>query len=147
GSGTIGATTAARASPDGHTLYAGYTTETVVMPQLMKNAKYSIDDFEPVAVTALVPLVLIGSQHLRAGSLQELLAELRAQPGKFSYGGSIGSPSHITGAWFNRLNQVEVSHIPYRGGGQAVADVIGGHIDLFYAGLGAAKGAIDAGAV
>jgi tripartite-type tricarboxylate transporter receptor subunit TctC len=51
------------------------------------------------------------------------------------------------GAWFNRLNNLTVTHVPYRGGGQAVADVIGGHIDMFYAGLAAAKGAIDSGAV
>jgi tripartite-type tricarboxylate transporter receptor subunit TctC len=50
-------------------------------------------------------------------------------------------------AWFNRLNKLDVVHVPYRGGGQAVADVIGGHIDMFYAGLAAAKGAIDSGAV
>jgi len=146
-SGSIGAMTAARANPDGYTLYVGYTTETVVIPQLSKNAKYSIDDFEPIAVTGLVPLVLIGSHRIRAGSLRELIAEVRAEPGKFSYGGSIGSPSHIVGAWFNRLNRLEVGHIPYRGGGQAVADIVGGHIDMFYAGVAAAKAAIDSGAV
>jgi len=72
---------------------------------------------------------------------------LRAAPGKFTYGGGIASPPHVMGAWFNRLNNLTVTHVPYRGGGQAVADVIGGHIDMFYAGLAAAKGAIDSGAV
>jgi tripartite-type tricarboxylate transporter receptor subunit TctC len=119
GSGTIGASVAARAAPDGYTLYVGYTSETVVVPQLSKGVKYSIDDFEP----------------------------LRAAPGKFTYGGGIASPPHVMGAWFNRLNNLTVTHVPYRGGGQAVADVIGGHIDMFYAGLAAAKGAIDSGAV
>jgi tripartite-type tricarboxylate transporter receptor subunit TctC len=147
GSGTIGAGVAARANPDGYTLYVGYTSETVVVPQLLKNPKYSIDDFEPIAVTGLVPLVLIASKNVRAGNLQELVAELRAQPLKFSYGGGIASPPHIIGAWFNRLNKLEVTHVPYRGGGQGVADVIGGHIDMFYAGLAAAKAAIDSGAV
>jgi tripartite-type tricarboxylate transporter receptor subunit TctC len=147
GSGTIGATVAARANPDGYTLYVGYTSETVVVPQLSKNAKYSIDDFEPIAVTGLVPLVLITSKNVRAGSLQQLIEELRAQPGKFTYGGGIASPPHVMGAWFNRLNNLNVVHVPYRGGGQAVADVVGGHIDMFYAGLAAAKAAIDSGAV
>jgi tripartite-type tricarboxylate transporter receptor subunit TctC len=147
GSGTIGATLAARANPDGYTLYVGYTSETVIVPQLSKAAKYSIDDFEPIAVTGLVPLVLITSKNIRANNLQQLIEELRAQPGKFTYGGGIASPPHVMGAWFNRLNKLIVTHVPYRGGGQAVADVIGGHIDMFFAGLAAAKAAIDSGAV
>jgi tripartite-type tricarboxylate transporter receptor subunit TctC len=147
GSGTIGASVAARAAPDGYTLYVGYTSETVVVPQLSKGVKYSIDDFEPIAVIGLVPLVLIASKNIRAANLHELIEELRAAPGKFTYGGGIASPPHVMGAWFNRLNNLTVTHVPYRGGGQAVADVIGGHIDMFYAGLAAAKGAIDSGAV
>jgi tripartite-type tricarboxylate transporter receptor subunit TctC len=147
GSGTIGASVAARAAPDGYTLYVGYTSETVVVPQLSKGIKYSIDDFEPIAITGLVPLVLIASKNVRAANLRELIEELRAAPGKFTFGGGIASPPHVMGAWFNRLNNLTVTHVPYRGGGQAVADVIGGHIDMFYAGLAAAKGAIDSGAV
>jgi putative tricarboxylic transport membrane protein len=147
GSGTIGAMTVARAAPDGYTLYEGYTSETVVVPQLMKNAKYSIDDFEPIAVTGLVPLVLVASKSIRASNLRELIAELAAAPGKHTYGGGIASPPHIIGAWFNRLNKVDVTHVPYRGGGQGIADVVGGHIDMFYGGLAAAKPAIDSGSV
>ena len=147
GSGTIGATLAARAAPDGYTLYEGYTSELVVVPQISKSAKYSIDDFEPIAVTGLVPLVVITSKNLRANNLQEFIAELRAAPGKHTFGGGIGSPPHIMGAWFNRVNDLKVTHVPYRGGGQAVGDVVGGHIDIFFAGLAAAKGAIDSGAV
>src|SRR5262245_35627501 len=59
-SGTIGATQVARASPDGHTLYAGFTTEMAVVPQLSKSAKYSLDDFEPLAVAGIVPEALVG---------------------------------------------------------------------------------------
>src|SRR5262245_39033 len=61
GGATIGATLAARANPDGHTLYAGFTTEVAVVPQLSKNVKYSLDDFEPIAVTGVIPVVLIAS--------------------------------------------------------------------------------------
>jgi tripartite-type tricarboxylate transporter receptor subunit TctC len=147
GSGTIGATVAARANPDGYTLYFGYTSETVIVPQLSRNAKYSIDDFEPIAVTGLVPLVLVAAKQIRASNLRELIAELRAAPRKFTYGGGIASPPHVIGAWFNRLNNLDVTHVPYRGGGQGVADVVGGHIDMFYGGVAAAKAAIDSGAV
>lgn len=146
-SGTIGAALVARASPDGHTLYAGFTTEMAVVPQLSKSAKYSLEDFEPIAVTGIVPVVLIASKKVQATSLSSLLDELAAAPGKYTYGGSVGSPSHIMGAWLNRIRNLTVTHIPYRGGAQAVGDVSGGHIDLFFGGVSAAKGAIDAGLV
>ncbi|MCC6779974.1 MAG: tripartite tricarboxylate transporter substrate binding protein [Hyphomicrobiales bacterium] len=147
GSGTIGATQAVRATPDGYTLYVGYTSETVVVPQVSKGSKYTIDDFELIAVTGLVPLVLITSKKVRADNLRDFIAELAAQPGKYTFGGGIASPPHIAGAWFNRINKLDVVHVPYRGGGQAVADVVGGHVDMFYSGLAAAKGAIDSGSV
>src|SRR5262245_21465077 len=146
-SGTIGATQVARATPDGHMLYAGFTTEMAVVPQLSKTAKYSLDDFEPIAVTGIVPVLLIASKNVRATPLSDLLDELRQAPGKYTYGGSLGSPSHIMGAWLNRIRNLNVTHIPYRGGAQAVGDVSGGHIDMFYAGVSVAKGAIDAGLV
>ncbi len=146
-SGTIGAAYAAHAAPDGYTLYAGYTSEMVVVPQLSKNVKYSIDDFEPIAVTGLVPVVLIASKTIQANTLKELIAELHEFPGKYTYGGSLGSPSHIMGAWLNRLYGLNTVHVPYRGGAQSVADVMGGHIDMFYAGVAVAKAAIDSGSV
>jgi tripartite-type tricarboxylate transporter receptor subunit TctC len=146
-SGTLGATQVARANPDGHTLYAGFTTEMVVIPQLSKSAKYTLDDFEPIAVTGIVPVMMIASKNVQASSLGALIADIRRAPGKFTYGGGPGSPSHIMGAWLNRLRGLDVTHIPYRGGAQAVADVSGGHIDMFYAGVAAAKGAVDAGLI
>jgi tripartite-type tricarboxylate transporter receptor subunit TctC len=145
--GTLGAMTAARAAPDGYTLYVGYTGETAIIPQISKNAKYSIEDFEPIAITGVIPLALIVSKNMRANTLQELIAEIRAQPGKFTFGGGIGAPPHVMGAWFHHLNNLKVNHIPYRGGAQAVQDVVGGHIDMFYGGVAAAKGAIAAGSV
>jgi tripartite-type tricarboxylate transporter receptor subunit TctC len=147
GGGTIGATLAARANPDGHTLYAGFTTEMAVVPQLSKNAKYSLDDFEPVAVTGIIPVVLIVSKNVRAATLPDLIEELRRAPGKYTYGGGPGSPSHIMGAWLNRIRKLDVPHIPYRGGAQGISDVSGGHIDMFYGGVSAVKGAVDGGLV
>jgi tripartite-type tricarboxylate transporter receptor subunit TctC len=146
-SGTIGAGYAARAAPDGYTLYAGYTSEMVVVPQISKDVKYSIDDFAPIAVTGIVPVVLIASKNIHATTLKDLIAELRQSPGKYTYGGSLGSPSHIMGAWLNRLYGLNTVHVPYKGGAQSVADVMGGHIDMFYAGVAVAKAAIDSGSV
>jgi len=146
-SGTIGATQVARANPDGHTLYAGFTTEMAVVPQLSRNAKYSLDDFEPIAVTGIIPVVLIASNKVRANSLPGLIEELRQAPGNYTYGGGLGSPSHILGAWFNKIRGLNVTYIPYRGGAQGVGDVSGGHIDMFYGGVSAVKGAVDSGLV
>jgi tripartite-type tricarboxylate transporter receptor subunit TctC len=142
-SGTIGATLAARANPDGHTLYAGFTTEMAVVPQLSRNAKYSLDDFEPIAVTGVIPVVLIASKTMRATTLPDLIEEVRQAPGKYTYGGAPGSPSHIMGAWLNKIMNLNVPHIPYRGGAQGISDVSGGHIDMFYGGVSAVKGAVD----
>lgn len=147
GGGQIGATSVTRANPDGHTLYVGYTSETVIGPLISKAPKYSIDDFEPIAVTGLVPVVLITSKNMRATNLRDLIEEIRASPGKFTFGGGIGSPSHVMGSWLNRLKDLNATHIPYRGGAQAVGDVVGGHIDMFYAGVAPAKAAVDGGSV
>jgi tripartite-type tricarboxylate transporter receptor subunit TctC len=147
-SGTIGIGQAMRAAPDGHTLYIGYTAETVVVPQISQSAKYSVvDDFEPIAVTGLVPVVLMVSKNVKADNLQDFIAELRAYPGKYTYGGGHGSPPHVMGAWMNNLKQLNVTHVPYRGGAQGINDVVGGHIDMFYGGVAAGKAAIDSGSV
>jgi tripartite-type tricarboxylate transporter receptor subunit TctC len=147
-SGTIGIQTALRAKPDGYTIFVGYTAETAVAPQIAKHLTYSaIDDFEPVAVTGLVPVVLMVSKNFKANTLQEFIAEARANPGKYSFGGGVGSPPHIMGAWMNKLRDLNVAHIPYRGGAQGVNDVIGGHLDMFYGGVAVGKAAIDGGSV
>src|SRR3954469_16744150 len=147
-SGTIGIGQAMRANPDGYTLYVGYTAETVVVPQMSQTAKYSVlDDFEPIAVTGLVPVVLMASKNVKADNLKDFIAELRANPGKYTYGGGHGSPPHVMGAWMNNLKQLNVTHVPYRGGAQGINDVVGGHIDMFYGGVAAGKAAIDSGSV
>jgi tripartite-type tricarboxylate transporter receptor subunit TctC len=145
-SGTVGITGALRAKPDGYTLFVGYTSETVVMPQISKTAAYSvIDDFEPIAVTGLVPVVLMVSKNVKANTLAEFIADSRANPGKYTYGGSVGSPPHIMGAWMNKIRGLDVTHIPYRGGAQGVNDVVGGHLDMFYGGVAVGKSAIASG--
>ena len=147
-SGAIGIQAALRAKPDGYTVFVGYTSETVVGPQIAKHLTYSaIDDFEPVAVTGLVPVVLMVSKNFKANTLQEFIAEVRANPGKYSFGGGAGSPPHIMGAWMNKLRDLNVAHIPYRGGAQGVNDVIGGHLDMFYGGVAVGKAAIEGGSV
>jgi tripartite-type tricarboxylate transporter receptor subunit TctC len=147
-SGTIGINTAMRANPDGYTLLNGYTSETVVVPQISKTIKYSVvDDFEPIAITGIVPVVLIVSKNVRADNLKDFIEEMRASPSKYTYGGGIGSPPHVMGAWMNKVRGLDVRHVPYRGGAQGINDVVGGHIDMFYGGVAAAKAAISSGSV
>lgn len=148
GNGLVGINLARRSPPDGHTLFVGYTAETVILPQISKAADFSVvTDFEPVAVTGLVPVVLLVSKKIQANNLSELIDEIRANPGKYTFGGSIGSPPHLMGAWLNKLKNLDVRHVPYRGGAQGVNDLIGGHIDIFYSGVAPAKSAVDTGQV
>jgi tripartite-type tricarboxylate transporter receptor subunit TctC len=147
-SGTIGVGQAMRAAPDGYTLFVSYTAEAVVVPQISPNAKYSIlDDFEPIAITGLVPVVLTVSKNIKADNLKDFIAEVRANPGKYTYGGGYGSPPHIMAAWMNKIRDLDVRHVPYRGGAQSVNDMVGGHIDAFYGGIAVSKAAIDSGLV
>ena len=147
-SGTIGINAAIRAKPDGYTIFVGYTAETVVVPQIVKNAKYSVvEDFEPIAITGLVPVVLMVSKNVKANNLTDFIEEVRASPGQYTFGGGIGSPPHIMGAWMNKLKGLDVRHVPYRGGAQGVNDVVGGHIDMFYGGGAVGKPVIDSGSV
>ena len=147
-SGTLSLTAAMRANPDGYTLLNSYTAEAVVVPQISKTHKYSMtDDFEPIAVTGLVPVVLMVSKNVQADNLKDFIAEVRANPGKYTFGGGYGSPPHVIGAWMNKLRSLNVQHVPYRGGAQGINDVVGGHIDMFYGGVAAGKAAIDGGSV
>ena len=103
--GTIGMQTAMRATPDGHTLYVSYTAEAVIVPHISKNTKYSVvDDFEPIAITGLVPVVLmVSKQTVKAENLKDFIEEMRANPGKYTFGGGNGSPPHVMGSWMNKL--------------------------------------------
>src|SRR5262249_39668513 len=91
-SGTIGATLVGRADPGGHTLYAGFTTEMAVLPQLSRSAKYSLDDFEPIAVTGIIPVVLIASNKVPATSLPALIEELHRPRQPIPYSGRVAQP-------------------------------------------------------
>ncbi len=147
-SGTTGLLAAMRATPDGYTLLNSYTAEAAVVPQISKAHTYSAaDDFEPIAITGLVPVVLMVSKNIKAMTLKDFIAEVQANPGKYTFGGGYGSPPHVMGAWMNRLRGLNVQHVPYRGGAQGINDVIGGHIDMFYGGVAAGKAAIDSGSV
>ena len=135
--GTIGADNVAKSLPDGHTLLLTGTPH-VIAPWLYKNLTYdTLKDFAPVAMVASGPYVLVvNPQRLAAGSVRELVAAAKAQPGKIDFASSgNGSAQHLVGAMFNQMAGVELNHIPYKGSGSAMQDLISGQVSVSFAGI------------
>jgi tripartite-type tricarboxylate transporter receptor subunit TctC len=144
-SGTIGASSVARAQPDGYTLLLGYTNEMVIAPELSKDVSYRLTSFEPIAFGGRTPLVLVGSPKLAPNTLQELIATLRAGGRRYTYAAGTSSPPHFTAELFKRATGVELDHVFYKGSAQGVSDVLGGHVDLYFAGIPAARSLVESG--
>lgn len=131
--GNIGGQIVARAKPDGYTLLLAYSGYQVGNPHLFKKAGWDpIKDFAPVAMLTKAPQVLTARANLPANSLLELIAYTKANPGKLNYASSgNGSIQHIAGELFKQLTGTFITHIPYKGSGPAVQDLMGGQVDLF----------------
>lgn len=132
-SGNIGNSYVARAKPDGHTLLVSYSGYHVGNPHLFKQAGWDpIKDFAPVAMMTRAPQVIAVSPKVPANNLQELMAYAKAHPGKLNYASSgNGSIQHIAGELFKQLTGTFITHIPYRGSGPAVQDLMAGQVDIF----------------
>jgi tripartite-type tricarboxylate transporter receptor subunit TctC len=132
GSGNIGNQVVARAKPDGYTLLVSYSCYHVGNPHLFKQAGWDpIKDFTPVAMLTRAPQVIAARPNLPANSVSELIAYAKANPGKLNYASSgNGSIQHIAGELFKQLTGTFITHIPYRGSGPAVQDLMGGTVDL-----------------
>jgi len=132
--GNIGGQIVARAKPDGYTLLLAYSGYQVGNPHLFKKAGWDpIKDFAPVAMLTKAPQVLTARANLPANSLLELIAYTKANPGKLNYASSgNGSIQHIAGELFKQMTGTFITHIPYKGAGPAVTDLLGGQVDLFF---------------
>ena len=131
--GSVGAAMAARASPDGYTLLLGGGGTHVINPVAASRPLYDpVKEFDPIAVLAATGLVFAAHPSFPAKTLGELIAYAKANPGKLSYGSAgVGSFNHLTGELFKSLTGIpEIVHVPYRGGGPALTDVLSGHIPL-----------------
>jgi tripartite-type tricarboxylate transporter receptor subunit TctC len=145
-SGQIGAAEVARAAPDGHTLMLD-ASSFAVNPGLYAKLPYdSAKAFTPLAVLALYPNVLVVTPSFAPRNAQELIAMAKARPGTVSFASSgNGSAQHLAGELFRARTGVDMTHIPYKGGGPAMNDVIGGQVPVFFANIASGLGHIKGG--
>jgi tripartite-type tricarboxylate transporter receptor subunit TctC len=132
GGATIGAQAVARAAPDGHTLLYGTPGPQIVNPWLMRSVPYDpVKDFAPVAGYKRAPNLLAVHPSIPAQNVAELIALAKARPGTLSFASSgIGSSSHLAGEMLKFLGQVDITHVPYRGTGPALTDLLGGTVSM-----------------
>jgi tripartite-type tricarboxylate transporter receptor subunit TctC len=130
---TLGADFVAKAKPDGYTFLMGAVHHTIAS-SVYKKLPYDFQkDLMPVSVVALVPNVLVVNPSVPARNVQELIALAKAQPGKFSYGSNgAGTAQHLIGSQFQTMGGVDILHVPYKGSGPLVTDLLGGQINMSF---------------
>jgi len=145
-SGQIAASAVARANPDGSTLLVD-ASSFAVNPSLFPKLPYDSDaDFAPLGIIALFPNVLVCHPGFEARSVKDLVRLAKAKPGTISYASSgNGSAQHLAGALFEERSGARLVHVPYRGGGPAMNDVMGGQVPLFFANVASSLGFIQSG--
>jgi tripartite-type tricarboxylate transporter receptor subunit TctC len=132
--GNIGNQFVAKAKPDGHTLLLAYSGYQVGNPHLFKKAGWDpIKDFTPVSMLTRAPQVVAARANLPVNNLRELVAYAKNNPDKLNYASSgNGSIQHIAGELFKQMTGTALTHVPYKGAGPAVQDLLGGQVDLFF---------------
>ncbi len=146
GSTVIGTEIVAKSPPDGHTLFITPAPFTIV-PSLMKRLPYDPQkDFEPVTLINTTPLVTAVNPGVPAKNVRELIALAKSKPGALNFGSSgSGGSNHLAGELFNAMAGVKLVHIPYKGNAPALADLVGGHVDIVFNGLTSAIPLIRSG--
>ncbi len=148
GSGTTtGGLFVAKSAPDGYTLLIATSSTVAIAPSIYKNLAYDPTvDFTPISMVAQVPFVLITHPSLGTPTLADFIKLARAKPGELSYGsGGAGAPHHIFMELFKSMTGTDVKHVPYRGGGPALQDIVAGHIPVGFADVGPALELLNAG--
>jgi len=144
---TIGSKEAAVAEPDGYTLLYSSASGLVLAPMLQKNAGYDpITSYDPIALVAASSNILVVNPGVPAKTVQELVAHAKANPGKVNFSsGGIGVLPHLIGEMFKARAGIDVVHVPYRGGGPSINDVVAGQIDFTFEGTSVLLPLIQAG--
>jgi tripartite-type tricarboxylate transporter receptor subunit TctC len=135
--GNLGADQVAKSSPDGHTLVLMDVGNLAISPSLYKLPFNPLSDFEPVAMVGYSPHLLVTSSQVPANNVAELIAWAKAQKGKvnFAAAAGMGSAPHLAGVLFAQRAGIEWGYVPYKGGAQAMTDLIGGQVDLTFNGM------------
>lgn len=131
-SGTIAADLVAKSPPDGYTLLMGHSNSNAIAPFVLKSVPYdAATDFTPITYIGYVPNVLVVNPQVPAQSVQQLIALLKTKPGEFAYASSgVGSTQHLAGALFAQITDVKINHVPYKGSGQAIVDLLAGQVAM-----------------
>lgn len=129
--GNLGAASVARSAPDGYTFFMS-TVAHAMAPGIYKSLSYDfIKDFDAIGMVASTPNVLLVNPAIPVKTVQELIAYIKAHPGKVNYGSAgIGSTEHLSGEMFRSMSGTEISHIPYKGGAPMMTDLMGGQIQM-----------------
>jgi tripartite-type tricarboxylate transporter receptor subunit TctC len=145
--GNVGAAAVSRAEPDGYTLLIGTVATHAINVSLYPKMPYdAVKSFAPVSLLVIVPNVLEVNPELPVKSVQELIDLLKANPGKYDYASSgIGTPLHLSGELFKSMAGVDMVHVPYRGAGPALTDLLGGQVKIMFDNLPSSIGHIRDG--
>jgi tripartite-type tricarboxylate transporter receptor subunit TctC len=147
--GNIGAGFVSRAAPDGYTIMIGTDAQMASNVHLYKHVGFDpVKDFAPVAYAGVNIICLAVNTQLPVNSVADLIAHAKQYPGKLSYGTSgVGSPHHLAGELLRQKTGIDIQHVPYRGGGAAVNDLLGGHIGMAFLSLSAAVPHMNTGKI
>ena len=147
--GTVGASIAAKAAPDGYTLFMGAVHHTIA-PSMYNKLDYDLEkDFVPLALVAIVPQVLVvNPKNLPVADHKAFLDLVKKSPGKYNFGSAGGGTSHhLAGELYKIQTKTFITHIPYRGAGPALQDLVGGQVDMMFDGLGSSAVHIKGGRI
>ena len=146
-SGNIGTSAVATAAPDGYTLLLAFDGTMVINPHVFAKVPFdTLKDFSPIGRIGDAVLILVAHPGVKASTLQEVIALSKATSGGLSYGTSgIGGTPHIAGELLNQRTGAQLQHVPYKGGGQAITDAIGGSIPLVYTAVAGAQAHVKGG--
>ena len=144
--GNIGTDIAAKAAPDGYTVLYTLSSHTI-NPALFAKLPFNVErDFAPITLTASIPQILVAHPSLPARSVKDLIGLAKRKPGALNYGSAgTGSPGHLSGELFKLRTGSDIVHVPYKGGGPAVADLLGGQVPMLFVSIPAVLPYIKAG--
>jgi tripartite-type tricarboxylate transporter receptor subunit TctC len=145
--GNLGADRVARADPDGYTILMGTVATHALNPLMLKAKPYDpVADFAPISLLVLVPNVLVVNPQLPANNVKDLIQLLKENPGKYSYASSgNGTPLHLSGELFKSMAGVSMEHIPYKGAGPALNDLLGNQVSIMFDNLPSSSSHIKSG--